>query len=82
MYGDLDYLRGAQGGVERIRVRFAQEGYRGEDSGGHTSESLTVTLGIGVVDLGKDDDRDALLDWSDKAVHEAKILRKKPECIH
>jgi PleD family two-component response regulator len=62
--------------AERIRVRFAQEGYRGDDSGGHTGESLMVSLSIGVVELGKDDDLDSLLDRSDRAVHEAKVQGK------
>ncbi|MPL59840.1 hypothetical protein SDC9_05396 [bioreactor metagenome] len=62
--------------AERIRVRFAQEGYRGDDSGRHTGESLMVSLSIGVVELGKDDDLDSLLDRSDRAVHEAKVQGK------
>jgi diguanylate cyclase (GGDEF)-like protein len=62
--------------AERIRERFASEGYRGEDSRGHASESLAITLSIGVAELSKEDSRDSLLDRSDKAVQEAKTKGK------
>lgn len=62
--------------AERIRGRFALEGFNSEGSGGHTGESLAITLSIGVAELSKDDSRDSLLDRTDKAVHEAKSQGK------
>lgn len=62
--------------AERIRKRFAQEGFNTEGSRGHTGESLPITVSIGVAELGKDDSRDSLLDRSDRAVHEAKSQGK------
>ena len=62
--------------AERIRKRFELEDFRSKGSGGYASESLAITVSVGVAELCKEDSRDSLLDRTDQAVHEAKIQGK------
>ncbi len=62
--------------AERIRERFALEGFHSKVSEGHTSDSLAITVSIGVAESTREDSRDSLLDRSDRAVNEAKSQGK------